>query len=274
LMAEHLVQGVDVWVNTPRRPWEASGTSGMKVLINGGLNLSELDGWWAEAYAPELGWAIGDKCEHDDDPSWDAREAGALYDLLERSVVPEFYREDEHGVPQGWVARMRESMARLTPAFSTNRVVRQYTEDHYLPAAKAFRERASNGGARGARLLRWRGELQKHWSCLRFGSATVERIDDEYAFQVQAFLDELDPDAVSIELYADEANGDRPQLHPMVRGDRLVGSANGFVYHSRIPANRPATDYTPRLVPCHEGALVPLEAPFILWHDSPAWRRT
>src|SRR5690606_38377059 len=82
-LAEHLVQGVDLWINTPRRPWEASGTSGMKVLVNGGLNLSELDGWWAEAYSSEVGWAIGDGNEHGDDPAWDAIEAGQLYEILE-----------------------------------------------------------------------------------------------------------------------------------------------------------------------------------------------
>ena len=91
LLTEHLVQGVDVWINTPRRPWEACGTSGMKVLVNGGINLSELDGWWAEAYTPEVGWALGDGQEHGEDPAWDAAEAEALYDLLEREVIPEFY---------------------------------------------------------------------------------------------------------------------------------------------------------------------------------------
>ena len=101
LLTEHLVQGVDVWINTPRRPWEASGTSGMKVLVNGGLNLSELDGWWAEAYSPEVGWALGDGQEHGDDPAWDAAEAEALYDLLERDVIPEFYSRDEHGYSRG-----------------------------------------------------------------------------------------------------------------------------------------------------------------------------
>ena len=103
LLSEHLVQGVDVWINTPRRPWEASGTSGMKVLVNGGLNLSVLDGWWAEAYTPDVGWALGDGQEHGDDPAWDAIEADALYDLLEREVIPEFYTRDEHGIPTAWV---------------------------------------------------------------------------------------------------------------------------------------------------------------------------
>ena len=154
-LTEHLVQGVDVWINTPRRPWEACGTSGMKVLVNGGLNLSELDGWWAEAYTPEVGWALGDGREHDDDPAWDAVEADALYDLLEREVVPEFYTRDESGIPTAWVARMRESMARLTPRFSANRTVREYTEQYYLPAAAAYRERAANKGAVGRQVVDW-----------------------------------------------------------------------------------------------------------------------
>ncbi len=149
LMAQHLVQGVDVWINTPRRPWEASGTSGMKVLVNGGLNLSELDGWWAEAYSPEVGWAIGDGKEHGDDPAWDATEAEALYELLETKVIPEFYSRDEHGIPRAWVTRMRESMARLTPAFSANRAVREYTDEYYAPAAANFRQRAENRGSLG-----------------------------------------------------------------------------------------------------------------------------
>ena len=153
LLTEHLVQGVDVWLNTPRRPWEACGTSGMKVLVNGGINLSELDGWWAEAYTPEVGWALGDGQEHGDDPAWDAAEAEALYDLLEREVIPEFYTRDEQGIPTAWVARMRESMARLTPRFSANRAVREYTEQHYLPAAAAYR--AARCRQRRSRRGRW-----------------------------------------------------------------------------------------------------------------------
>ena len=98
-MAQELVQGMDLWINTPRRPWEASGTSGMKVLVNGGLNFSELDGWWAEAYSPQVGWAIGDGQEHGDDPAWDAAEAEAMYTLLEREVVAEFYERSGNGTP-------------------------------------------------------------------------------------------------------------------------------------------------------------------------------
>ena len=175
LLTEHLVQGVDVWINTPRRPWEACGTSGMKVLVNGGINLSELDGWWAEAYTPEVGWALGDGREHGDDPAWDAAEAEALYDLLEREVIPEFYTRDAKGIPTAWVARMRESMARLTPRFSANRSVREYTEQHYLPAASAYRERAANKGAIGRQMVDWRQSLEQKWTTLHFGEVKIVR---------------------------------------------------------------------------------------------------
>ena len=183
LLTEHLVQGVDVWLNTPRRPWEACGTSGMKVLVNGGINLSELDGWWAEAYTPEVGWALGDGQEHGDDPAWDAVEADALYDLLEREVIPEFYTRDEQGIPGAWVARMRESMARLTPRFSTNRAVREYTEQHYLPAASAYRERAADKGAIGVQIVDWRHALEQKWAALRFGE--VKRGDRRRAARIR-----------------------------------------------------------------------------------------
>ena len=143
MLAQEMVQGIDLWINTPRRPWEACGTSGMKVLVNGGLNLSELDGWWAEAYSPEVGWALGDGEEHGEDAAWDAAEAEALYALLEREVIPEFYERDERDIPSRWMGRVRESMARLTPQFSATRAIREYTERHYLPAASFYRERAA-----------------------------------------------------------------------------------------------------------------------------------
>ena len=138
LLTEQLVGGVDVWVNNPRRPWEACGTSGMKVLVNGGLNLSELDGWWAEAYQPQVGWGLGDGQEHDGDPDWDAAEATALYSILENEVIPTFYTRNADGLPTDWLAKMRESMASLTARFSANRAIRQYTNEYYLPRAAAY----------------------------------------------------------------------------------------------------------------------------------------
>jgi starch phosphorylase len=264
LLAAHLVQGVDVWINNPRRPWEASGTSGMKVLVNGGLNLSELDGWWAEAYTPEVGWALGDGREHGDDPAWDAAEADALFTLLEHEVIPAFYRRDADDIPTAWVAHMRESMAQLMARFSADRTVREYTEQFYLHAAAAYRQRAVDNGALGAHILAWQHALAQHWGEVRFGDLRVETAADHHLFQVPVYLGGLDPDAIQVELYADAQNGVAPLRQVMTRGDRLA-DANGHVYSARVPSARPAADYTPRVIPHHPAAAAPLEAAQILW---------
>jgi glycogen phosphorylase len=265
LLAERLVQGMDVWINTPRRPWEASGTSGMKVLVNGGINLSELDGWWAEAYTSEVGWAIGDGREHDDDPAWDAAEAGELYDRLENEVIPEFYSRDKDGLPTAWVARMRESMARLTPQFSASRTVREYTEQHYLPAAANYRGRAADKGVAGARVVKLLHTLDEEWAALRFGEVTVVSTGGQHVFDVQVYIDDLDPEAVRVELYADGANGSGPVRQEMARVRLLVGASHGYLYSVSVPASRPTTDYTPRMIPASPGVMVPLEDAHILW---------
>jgi glycogen phosphorylase len=264
-LTERLVQGVDVWLNTPRRPWEASGTSGMKVLVNGGINLSELDGWWAEAYTPEVGWALGDGQEHGDDPAWDAAEADALYTLLEQKVAPEFYTRDSNGIPTAWVTRMRESMARLTPRFSANRTVREYTEKYYLPALAACQERAADKGALGARIVDWRHTLERKWAGLRFGEVKIATAGQKYTFEVQVFLGEIDPDTVRLELCADGRNDSGPIRQEMARGRQLAGSANAYAYGASVSATRPATDYTPRVAPYFPKIAVPLEASLIRW---------
>lgn len=265
LLTGQLVQGVDLWINTPRRPWEACGTSGMKVLVNGGLNLSELDGWWAEAYCPEVGWALGDGQEHDEDPAWDAEEADSLYRLLEQEIVPQFYNRDANGIPTAWVARIRESMARLTPRFSANRTVREYTEKHYLPAAAAYLERTADKGALGRQVADWQGALAHKWTSLRFGELKVESTDQQHRFIVQMYLDDLDPKAVRLELYADPVEGEVPVRQAMELLRPLTGAQGGYVYIASVPADRPATDFTPRVIPCFPGVAVPLEAPYILW---------
>jgi starch phosphorylase len=264
-LTAQLVQGVDVWLNTPRRPWEACGTSGMKVLVNGGINLSELDGWWAEAYTPEVGWALGDGQEHGDDPAWDAIDAESLYDLLEREVVPEFYTRDEQGIPGAWVARMRESMARLTPRFSTNRAVREYIEQHYLPAASAYRERAADKGAIGVKVVSWRQALEQKWSALRFGEVKFETRSEQHVFEVPVNLNDLDPNAVRVELYADGVMGSAPVRQEMKRVRQLSGASGGFMYSAAVSAARPPADYTVRVIPHCDGVSIPLEDPRILW---------
>ncbi len=265
LLTERLVQGVDVWINTPRRPWEACGTSGMKVLVNGGINLSELDGWWAETYAPEVGWALGDGQEHGDDPNWDAAEADALYDLLEREVVPEFYARDASGIPTAWVARMRESMARLTPRFSADRAVREYTEQHYLPAATTYRERAANKGAMGKQLVDGQHEVDRKWGLVRFGDLRVESNGDRHVFEVEIFLNDLGKNAVRIELYADGIDGGDPVRQEMKWARLLADASGGCIYQATVPAARPSRDYTARVTPHCEGVAVPLEDARIVW---------
>ena len=265
LLTEHLVQGVDVWINTPRRPWEASGTSGMKVLVNGGINLSELDGWWAESYAPELGWALGDGREHDDDPACDAADAVALYELLEREVVPEFYARDGSGIPTAWVGRMRESMARLTPLFSADRTVREYTEQHYLPAATAYRSRLARKGALGRRVVDWRRSLDAHWGTMRFGAVTSATDGDRHVVEAVVYLNGLDPNAVQVELYADGVGGGAPDRHEMPCIRPAADASGGSAYRASVSAARPAADYTPRVIPHCDGVAVPLEDARILW---------
>ncbi len=265
-VAAQLTQGVDVWINTPRRPWEASGTSGMKVLVNGGLNLSELDGWWAEAYAPELGWALGDGCEHADITAWDLAETEQLYRLLEEEVVPCFYQRDEGGIPQAWVSRIRESMARLTTQFSSNRMLREYTENYYVPLAKAWQQRSGEPAA-AAELEDWHKRLQQHWSRIHFGNVITQKDNDRWQVEVQVYLDDIAPQAVSVELYADAVDGGAPLRQELERGTALAGTANAWLYSGCVAADRPLSDYTPRIVPAHPLASVPLEANMILWYQ-------
>jgi starch phosphorylase len=265
LLTQHLVQGVDVWINTPRRPWEASGTSGMKVLVNGGINLSELDGWWAEAYTPEVGWALGDGREHGDDPAWDTFEADALYDLLEREVVPEFYTRDQSGIPTAWVKRIRESMARLTPRFSANRTVREYTEQYYLPAASAYHLRMADKGAIGRNIVDWRHRLEQKWATLHFDAVKVETHSGQHIFEVQVCLNDLDPRAVRVELYADDVMGSASVRQEMKLVGPLAGVPGGYVYSAAVSAARPSADYTARVIPHCDGVAIPLEDSRILW---------
>ena len=262
LMTEYLVRGADLWINTPRRPWEACGTSGMKVLVNGGLNCSELDGWWAEAYSPDVGWALGDRKEHGNDPAWDAAEACALYDLLEKEIVPLFYARDEKGLPAGWIDKVRNSMSRLTPQFSANRAVREYTEKHYIPSAKMFKTRLQNNGKGAQEILEWKQELASKWNKLRFGEMKVESDAEKHHFNLQLYIDMLDPKFIKVELFAEGKEG-AFEVYFFELVHQL--SAGSYSYTCSIPAKRPATDYTPRIVPFFEGVNIPLEEHHILW---------
>ena len=264
LLAERLVQGVDVWISTPRRPWEASGTSGMKVLVNGGLNLAELDGWWAEAYTPEVGWAIGDGQEHGEDTARDAAEAEALYTLLEQKVIPEFYARDDRNIPVAWVERMRESMARLTPRFAASRSVSEYTEQYYLPAAAAFRARAADKGALAKEWVEYRNALAPKWAAVRFGGVTVETTRECQIIDVAVFLGDATPDSVRVEVCAEAIGGARAVRQQMT-AMQPANEVGATLYRATVSAIRPATDYTPRITPHCGGLAVPFELDWVRW---------
>ena len=264
-ISENLVQGVDVWINTPRRPWEACGTSGMKVLVNGGINLSELDGWWAEAYTPEVGWALGDGREHGDDPAIDAIEAEQLYNILEQQVIPEFYYRNEKGIPIRWISRMRESMSQLTPRFSADRTVREYTEQHYLPAATAYIERAANKGQKGKQVADLLHNLNQKWVSMHFGEVKIMSVENYYKIEIQIYFGDLDSDTLQVELFANGPDGKGPEVQKMSRGTKIEGSDNAYYYNASVSSGRPATDYTTRVIPTLPGVSVPLETNLILW---------
>ncbi len=263
-LAQQLVQGVDVWINTPRRPWEACGTSGQKTLVNGGLNLSVLDGWWAEAYQPDCGWAIGFS-DCDDVARNDAADAERLYELLEQDVVPLFYDRDAQGIPRGWVQRVRASMSQLAPRFSSNRMLREYVEQFYRPAARAFQQRSANGAQLARALYAWQATLTAEWHEVHFGAIELQRDGDQWRFGVPVYLGEIAPEWVRVELYAAPDDTQPGACLPMTRGDAIAGAIQGFIFTASAPASRPADYYTPRVRAWHEDAFLPAESSLITW---------
>jgi starch phosphorylase len=180
-------------------------------------------------------------------------------------VIPEFYARDGQDIPTAWVARMRDSMASLTPRFSADRAVREYTEQHYLPGAAAYRERAASKGSMGRAMADWQHTIEKEWPALRFGTAKVETDAGKHVFEVEVYLHELDPAAARGELNADAVDGCGPARQEMECVSHLAGASNGYRYRARVSAARPATDNTARLIPSYTGVAVPPESPRILW---------
>jgi starch phosphorylase len=264
-LAQQLVQGIDVWINTPRRPWEASGTSGMKILANGGLNLSELDGWWAEACSCNVGWSLGDGKEHNSDPAWDAVEAKQLYQRLENEIIPLFYTRDAQGIPREWLSLIRNSMMQLAPRFSSNRMVQEYVEQLYHPAATAYEKRRAQQGMLAKQLHDWYNSLKQHWEQIHFGNVNVDNTEDGLSFQVQVYLGEILPGQISVELYADEIHKEKPLVISCQRGEKITGAVHGYCYYANVKTKRPFTDFTPRVIPHHPDAEIPAEASLITW---------
>ena len=263
-LAQDLVQGVDVWINTPRRPWEACGTSGMKVLVNGGLNCSILDGWWDEAYEPDVGWAVGDD-SGGDAAAVDARDAESLYQVLESEVVPSFYARDAVGLPRAWVQRIRKSMSTLTPAFSSTRMMQEYVEQAYLPQAQVVRERLKQRCEKARSLNEWSRALHQHWPTLHVGDSTINRTGNAWHIFVPVYLGEVPASSVRIELFANAEGGYSSEVILLHQEQRIPGSSNGYIYAGAVQTSRPADNYTVRAVPCHADAILPTELPLIAW---------
>ncbi|MBL6750250.1 MAG: alpha-glucan family phosphorylase [Nevskia sp.] len=267
-LARELVKGIDVWINTPRRPWEACGTSGMKVLVNGGLNLSELDGWWAEAYSDKVGWKLESSITGDES-SVNAGEAEMLYRLLEEKILPLFYQRNAEGIAQGWVAMMRASMSTLAPRFSSNRMLHEYFQSVYCPAGAAFARRCADNARLAGELRAWETSLRAGWHEIRLSNYECRRSGDRLVCSAHVYLGEIAPEGVAVELYADPSNSGPPETHVLERRAAISGAMNAFVYGAEFGTARPAGDFTPRVVPHHPDAMVPLEIDLIHW-DSPA----
>ncbi|HTY21038.1 MAG TPA: glycosyltransferase family 1 protein [Geobacteraceae bacterium] len=205
-VARHLVQGVDVWLNTPRRPMEASGTSGMKVAFNGGLNMSVLDGWWCEGYKGNNGWAIGKGEVYDDMDYQDEVEGRAIYDLLEKEIVPLFYDRDSDGIPRSWIACMKASMQSLCPVFSTNRMIQEYNEVSYIPSFDRWRKLVFDNCALAVDLASWKEKMHRSWHQVRIESIEAKcteevTVGSMVPVRAKVFIGDLHPGEIAIELY-------------------------------------------------------------------------
>jgi starch phosphorylase len=282
-LSRYLVQGCDVWLNTPLRPQEASGTSGMKAVANGVLNLSTLDGWWDEAWtlsdwrASPVGWAIGRGEKYDDPDYQDQVEAQALYELLERDVVPSFYERGPDGIPRRWVTRMRASLGTLCHQFNTHRMVRDYTERMYLPADHRARRLTEQQLAPARELAVWRARVQSSWREVRAEVLDGERsfelhMGDELSARARVRLGAMTPEDVRVELYVGRIAADggivEATPHPM----RLVGPESPGIWlydttgvrckHSGLHG------FTVRVLPHHAGLTTPFLPGHIAWAEN------
>lgn len=286
-MTRSMVQGADVWLSTPRRPLEASGTSGMKAAANGVLNLSTLDGWWDEAWhiagmeakdgAPAaIGWAIGRGETYADPDQQDEIEAEALYELLERDVIPAFYDREEDNLPRRWIARMKNSIGSLCHYFNTHRMVREYTEQFYLPAARQYEQLALDGMARARALAAWEQQLREHWPQLRVETVTTDSLDElevghTVKVRAQIHLGALSPTDVRVELYAGRVDPDgeiiEAQALPMRPSDGDGGTAHWFEAATVPCCKSGLHGFTLRVLPQHPDLAARFLPGLILWAE-------
>jgi len=278
-IARYLVQGVDVWLNTPVRGHEASGTSGMKAAANGVLNLSILDGWWDEAYTPEIGWAIGRGEEYADRALQDHVESNALYNLLEKEVVPLFYTRSSDGLPRQWIEKMKASMKAICPIYNTHRMLQEYTEEYYIPACERYERLSSDGMKAVKALAEWKARIRSHWPQIRIEHVRSDipaetKVGVVNRIWTEIHLGELTPQDVAVDLYYGtvDASGEilNPNIAEMVSEndpDTQSRQAGGVYTFSRRLACKSSGrhGFTVRVVPRHSDQVNPFETGLILW---------
>ena len=284
-VARYLVQGCDLWMNTPLRPLEASGTSGMKAMANGLLNVSTLDGWWDEAWRTwgggiaSIGWAIGRGERYDSQDYWDQVEAAALYDLLERDIIPTFYDRGADGLPRRWISQMKASIRKLCPAFNMQRVVREYTTDCYLAAHARYQQLTENDATRTRTLAAWASRVRESWREVRIESvdalsSQVLTARSRMDFRAKVRLGPLDPDDVAVELYLgrlDASNELRdPTAIPMAPAGQAPDGAHLFLA-AQVPCRDSGLHgYTVRVLPFHADAPSAFIPGLIRWAEGSA----
>ncbi len=271
-IARQLVQGVDLWLNNPRRPHEASGTSGMKVVPNGGLNCSILDGWWDEGYDPALGWAIGGRADLGDEGHQDWLDSRAFYHLLETQIAPTFYHRIDGGVPRDWIKMVKRSIMDHAPRFSTARMVAEYTQRFYMPAAARYDTMAAGSLDRAKAALVWRDRVVAAWS----GVKVVEASDDAgrtrglgmtFRIVAKVALGSLSPDDVRVEALVGKAGSNRELVSTRVETLTPVGQEGSvWSFATDVAADVPGHQgYTVRVVPFHPDVDVPAELQLVAW---------
>jgi len=273
-VARHLVQGVDVWLNTPRRPNEASGTSGMKLLPNGGLNLSVLDGWWAEGYDREVGWAIGRGEDYESEEYQDTVEAEALYNLLEMDVAPLFFEHDHENLPRRWIAKIKNSMKCLCPIFNTNRMVTEYVERFYIPAAKRYSDLSAQRGAKLGPILEWRKWFRTAGSQVKITRVQTEngrdiRVGQKIRVTVSVFLGGIPPEFVRVQVVSGSLNSAGKIVNGSSSDMNRTGMAEKeYLYEGQLECVESGSyGFRVRVIPYHPDVRVPFEHPWVVWAE-------
>ncbi len=274
-IARYMVEGCDVWLNNPRRPLEASGTSGMKVIANGGLNFSVLDGWWDEAFDPKYGWKIGNGEEYADPDYQDEVESRLIYDTLEKEIVPLFYERGEDQLPRKWISMMKASMRDLGPIFNTNRMVEEYTTKFYLTADKKRNYLKENNWAKAKEFTIWKSNLLKNWNQIKFVDAKVLRedseikVDSKYALSAEVYLGELTPDDVEVQIYYGKVDEKEDTTNNYAITMRHVSSDKEKKTHKFegeiVCKSTGHFGFTFRILPKHELLINPFELSVIHW---------